>query len=120
VSDYIGFNDESNLHHTSAFQNDSAFPVVRSSPIVQPEAQSEDMFAPPWNLSPQNEPAFEHGYPQYQTVPGGGFPANMHPPLTFPYPDNQYEEVIEEHGPSGLEHQGTGSGHGENGGVHYP
>jgi hypothetical protein len=122
--DYVALDDGTNHHQTSTFQTDSVFPLEHNNVILRPEAPSEGsaIFGAPWSQTPQQQQPFQQGYAGYSPYPSppvAGFPANLHPPLVFPYTENEFEGALEGNNPSGEHQQGSGGESSRNHGGRY-
>ena len=82
-----------------------------------PSSSNADSRLPRWDLPlAQDRPTFQENLPQYPShsaIPGVVFPSNPHPPLIFPEPGDQDEDVIEGR-------QGAMDGNARNKGRQYP
>jgi hypothetical protein len=93
--------------------------VTQDSSVVLPESRGEGsgIFPTPWNAPPQDERTFDQSLSDYQlppVLPADASTANLHPPLIYPYSENQYAGAINEQETPSLVPQAPGNGHNQN------
>jgi hypothetical protein len=78
---------------------------------------------PRWELPlPHEQPAFQEGVPQYQihpAMPEGVLPTNLHPPLIYPDPTDQVDDISEGIDRLGRQRHGPTHGNAGNDGSQY-
>lgn len=93
--------------------------MTQDTSVVLPESRGEGsgIFTTPWDAPPQDERTFDQSLGEYQhppVLPVDASTANLHPPLVYPYSENQYAGAIDEQETPSLGLEAPGNGHNQN------